>query len=49
MDLCKTDTRKIIYLLTQSAQIITKYASLPKEIDISRQCRNMAKKISKKG
>lgn len=45
MDLCKTDTQKLIHLLDKSAELIDKYCKKPCEQDKARQCRNMSKKI----
>lgn len=48
MEICKTDLKKIIDLLSKGAAIIEKYCSKPCELDKARQNRQLIKKLNKK-
>ena len=48
MDLCATDLKSIIRLLSRSAILIDGYCVKPREQDVARQCRQMVKKLTRK-
>lgn len=48
MELCKTDVRRIMALLTQAAAFYATHAKSTREQDKVRQLKNMNKKLNKK-